>query len=98
MADLGKFVDEKFQHEIHTLNEFAVFHREFRRLENRLTKEERVSADGLNRAYEKSIHPDLWDKILFYLLDEKTPCVTREAFMVKYVREGAEHILEGFDH
>src|SRR5882724_7832212 len=97
-ADLGKFVDEKCQHEIHTLDEFATFHWEFRRLANRLTKEKRVSADGLNRAYKKSIHPELWDKILFYLSDEKTPCVKGEPFAVEYVREGAEHILEGFDH
>src|SRR5882724_5226492 len=74
------------------------FHREFRRLENRLTKEKRVSADGLNKAYEKSIHPELQDKILFYLSDEKTPCIKGETFVVKYVREGEEHILEGFDH
>src|SRR5882672_10798672 len=45
-----------------------------------------------------SIHPDLRDKILFYLSDEKTPCVKGEAFSVEQVREGAEHILEGFDH
>src|SRR5882672_6975423 len=45
-----------------------------------------------------SIHPDLWDKILFYLSDEKTPCVKGEAFSVEQVQEGAEHILEGFDH
>src|SRR5882672_181426 len=45
-----------------------------------------------------SIHPDLWDKILFYLSDEKTPCVKGEAFSVEQVREGAEHILEGFNH
>src|SRR5882724_4964044 len=63
-ADLGRFVDKKCQYEIHTLDEFAAFHREFRRLANRLTKEKRVSADGLNRAYEKSIHPELRDKIL----------------------------------
>src|SRR5882724_11027723 len=98
LADLGKFVDEKCQHEIHTLDGFTAFHREFRRLANRLTKEKRVSAEGLNRAYEKSIHPELWDKILFYLSDEKTPCVKGEPFAVEYVREGAEHILEGFDH
>src|SRR5882724_8054597 len=97
-VDLGKFVDEKCQHEIHTLDEFAVFHQEFRRLANRLTKEKRVSADGHNRAYEKSIHPELQDKILLYLSDQKTPCIKREAFVVEYVREGAEHILEGFDH
>src|SRR5882724_7409637 len=97
-ADLGNFVDEKCQHEIHTLDEFTAFLWEFRRLANRLTKEKRVSANDLNRAYEKSIHPEFQDKILFYLSDEKTPCVKGEAFMVEYVREGAEHILEGFDN
>src|SRR5467141_3819396 len=45
-----------------------------------------------------SIHPDLQDKILFYISDEKTPCVKGEAFSVKQVWEGAEHILEGFNH
>jgi len=79
------------------LDEFAVFHQEFRRLETQLAKEKRVSADGLNRSYVKTINPELWDKILFYFLDEKTPCIKGEAFSVKYVREGAEHILEGFD-
>jgi len=63
-----------------------------------LAKEKRVSANGLNRAYERSIHPDLQDKILYYLLDEKTPCIKGEAFAIEHVREGAEHILEGFDH
>ena len=47
------------------MDEFTAFHQEFRRLANRLSKEKRVSADGLNRAYEKSIHPELQDKILF---------------------------------
>jgi len=98
LVDLGKFVDEKCQHEIHTLDEFTAFHQEFRRLANRLTKEKRVNANGLNRAYEKSIHPELRDKILSYLSDEKTPCIKGEAFAVEYVREGAEHILEDFDH
>ena len=40
-ADMEKFVDEKCQQEIHTLDEFTVFHWEFRRLANRLTKEKR---------------------------------------------------------
>jgi len=71
-----------------------VFHWEFRRLANRLTKEKRVSADGLNRALKKAFILSSGDKILFYLSDEKTPCVKGEAFVVEYVREGAEHILE----
>jgi len=92
LADLGRFIDEKSKQELHTLDDFAIFHWEFRRLATRLAKEKRVSADGLNRTFKKSIHPELWDKILFYLSDEKTLCVKGEAFVVKYVREGAEHI------
>src|SRR5882672_7732863 len=33
-----------------------------------------------------------------FISDEKTPCVKGEAFEVEHVREGDEHILEGFDH
>jgi len=95
-ADQGRFINEISKQEIHTLDYFATFHQEFRRLATRLEK--RVSVDGLNKAYKKSIHPKLQDKILFYFSDEKTPCVKGEAFTVEYVREGAEHILEGFDH
>src|SRR5882724_2074870 len=97
-ADLGKFVDKKCQHEIHTLDEFALFHQEFRRLANRLTKEKRVSADGLNRAYEKSIHPELQDKSCSIYWTKRHLGIKGEASAVEYVREGAEHILEGFDH
>src|SRR5882672_8783886 len=97
-ADLSLFVDEKSKQEIHTLDKYAAFHREFRRLATQLAKEKCIGVDSLNRAYKMSIHPDLRDKILFYLLDEKTPCVKGEAFSVKQVWEGAEHILEGFDH
>jgi len=43
-----------------------------------------------------SIHPDLQDKILFYL-QMRRPQVKREVFAVEHVREGAEHILEGFN-
>src|SRR5882672_6715049 len=98
LADLGLFVDEKSKQEIHTLDKYVAFHREFRRLATWLAKEKQVRVNGLNRAYEMSIHPDLRDKILFYLSDKKTPCVKGEAFSVEQVQEGAEHILEGFDH
>ena len=49
-ADLGKSVNEKSKQEIHTLDAFAAFCWEFRRLETRLAKEKRVSDDSLNRA------------------------------------------------
>jgi len=55
LADLGKFVDNKSMQEIHTLDEFATFHWELRRLTTRLAKEKRVSSESLNRAYKKFI-------------------------------------------
>jgi len=64
LADLGHFVNEKSKQEIHILDKYVAFHREFRRLATWLAKEKQVGVDGLNRAYNMSIHPDLWDKIL----------------------------------
>jgi len=58
-----------------------------------LAKEKRVSANGLSREYKRSIHPDLHDKILFHLSDEKNLFVKGEAFAVEHVREGAKHTL-----
>jgi len=43
LADLGRYIDEKSKQEIHTLEEFATFHWEFRRLATRLAKEKIVS-------------------------------------------------------
>jgi len=58
-ANLDIFVEKKSNQEIHTLDKYATFHREFRRLATRLAKEKRVSVDGLNREYERCIHPEL---------------------------------------
>jgi len=66
-------------------------------LATHLAKEKKIPDFCLNKAYENSIHPDLHDKILFYLHDEKTPHERGEAFEVKQVREAAKHILAGFD-
>jgi len=65
LVDLGRFINEKSKQEIHTLDYFTAFHQGFIRLETRRAKEKRVSADGLNRAYEERIHPELQHKILF---------------------------------
>jgi len=63
-----------------------------------LTKEKNILTFYLNQAYEKSIHPDLCDNILFYLHDEKIPHKRGEVFMVEQVRDAAEHFLAGFDY
>jgi len=67
-------------------------------LETCLEKEKNIPDFCLNKAYESSIHPDLRNKILFYLHDEMTPHEREEAFEVKQVREVAEHILSGFNY
>ena len=61
-------------------------------------KKRRTPDFCLNKAYKSSIHPNLHNKILFYLHDEKTPHKRGEAFKVKQVREVAEHILAGFGY
>src|SRR5882724_4038699 len=97
-ADLDIFTEEKSKQEILTLYDYALFHREFRRLATRLEKEKNIPDFCLNKAYESSIHPDLRDKILFYLHDKKTLHERGKAFEVKQVREAAEHILSGFNY
>jgi len=67
-------------------------------LATQLEKEKNIPDFCLNKAYESSIHPDLHDKILFYLHNEKTPHERGKAFEVKQVREAAEHILSGFNY
>jgi len=47
LADLGRFINDKSKQEIHNLDDFTMFHWEFRRLATRLAKEKRVSADVL---------------------------------------------------
>src|SRR5882724_9222729 len=98
LADLDIFAKEKSKQEILTLDDYTLFHREFRRLATRLEKEKNIPDFCLNKAYESSIHPDLHDMILFYLHDKKTPHERGEAFEVKQVREAAKHILSGFDY
>src|SRR5882724_5169140 len=95
-ADLDVFAEEKSKQEILTLDDY--FHLEFRRLATCLEKEKNILDFCLNKAYESSIHPNLRDKILFYLHDEKTPHERGEAFEVKEVSEVAKHILSGFDY
>jgi len=98
LANLEAFSEEKSKQEIHTLNNYALFHREFRRLATCQAKEKKILDFCLNKPYENSIHPDLCDEILFYLHDKKTPHERGEAFEVKQVREAAKHILAGFNY
>ena len=63
-----------------------------------LEKEKNIPDFCLNKAYESSILPNLCDKILFYLHDEKTLHERGLAFEVRQVREAAKHILSGFDY
>jgi len=67
-------------------------------LEACLAEEKKIPDFSLNKAYDNSLHPDLHDKILFYLHDEKTLHERGKAFEVKQVREVAKHILSGLDY
>jgi len=49
-ADLEDFSEEKSKQEIHTLNNYALFHREFRRLATCLAKEKKIPDFCLNKA------------------------------------------------
>jgi len=77
---------------------YGLFHPEFRGLATHLAKEKKIPDFCLNKAYKNSIHPDLCDKILFYLHDKKPLHERGKAFEVKQVREAVEHILAGFDY
>ena len=77
LANLDIFVKKKSNWEIHTLDEYATFHKEFRRLATQLAKEKRVSADGLNRALKGA--STLIYGTRFYITSQmKIPLVSRE--------------------
>jgi len=63
LADLEALSEEKSKQEIHTLNDYALFHQEFRRLATCLAKEKKIPEFCLNKAYENSIHPILHKKV-----------------------------------
>ena len=70
---LDIFIDEKSHQAICSPAEFAMFNQEFRRI--RLVTEGRTSPQELQKAYMKSVNPDLHKKIIIYLISEKAPHV-----------------------
>ena len=58
-ADMEVFAEEKSKQEIHTLNNYALFRQEFRRLATCLAKEKKTLNLCLNKAYKNRIHPNL---------------------------------------
>src|SRR5882672_4913161 len=96
-ADLGKFTDEKSQQEIQTLDDLLPFTRSLGDWRiDWLRKRGSVPMDSTG-CMRKASTLSYGTKFCF-ISDEKTPCVKGEAFEVEHVREGDEHILEGFDH
>ena len=63
----------------------------------RLVTEGRTSPQELQKAYTKSINPDLRKKIVIYLISEKAPHVEGEPYSIEQVRGRAEYILKGSD-
>src|SRR5882724_4601915 len=70
-ADLDVFAKEKSKQEILTLDDYALFHREFRRLATRLEKEKNILDFCLNKAYESNIHPDLCERSCFTCMTKR---------------------------
>ena len=96
-AILDIFIDEKFRQAIWTPVEFATFNQEFRRITATLVAEGRTSEVELQKAYTKSINPDLRKKIVIYLISEKAPHIEGEPYLIEQVRSGTEYILKGCD-
>ena len=94
-AILDVFIDEKSLQAIWTPAEFAMFNREFRRITATLVAEGWTSEVELQNAYTKSINPDLWKKIVIYLISEKAPHIEGELYSNEQVRSAAEYILKG---
>ena len=96
-AILDIFIDKKFCQAIQTPAEFSMFNREFRRITATLVAEGQMSKVKLQKAYTKSINPDLQKKIVIYLISEKALHVEGELYLIEQVRSAVEYILKGCD-
>ena len=52
---LNTFIEERSQQPIHSLDEFATYNWDFRRISGRLAREGHTNPDKLRKAYTKSI-------------------------------------------
>ena len=59
LADLDKFIEEHAHQNISSLPEFASFNQQFRRITYRLLASNRVCPLEVQKAYTKSIDPEL---------------------------------------
>ena len=84
-ADLDKFIEEHSYQMISSLSEFSSFNQQFRRLTNCLLASNRVCQLEVQKAYTKSIDPELCRLIHIYLTTEKVPHISGEPYMVEQV-------------
>ena len=91
-ADLDKFIEEHSHWNISSLPEFASFNRQFRRLTSHLLASGRVCQLEVQKAYMKSLNPELRRILHIYLVTEKVPHVTGEAYTVEQVQIGRAHV------
>ena len=80
-----------------SLSEFASFNRQFRWLTYHLLASNRVCQLEVQKAYTKSIHPELHWLIHIYLVTEKVSHISGESYTVEQVRDAAEYIFRGSD-
>ena len=92
---LDVFIDKKSHQPIRTPVEFATFNREFRRITATLVAKGWTSEVELQKAYTKSINPDLWKKIVIYIISEKALHIEGEPYLIEQVMSAAEYLLKG---
>src|SRR6266481_7189367 len=97
LVDLDKFIKEHSHWSILSLSEFASFNQQFRRLTYFLLASNCVCRLEVQKAYTKSIDPELLRLIHIYLVTEKVPHIMGEPYTVEQVREAAEYVFEGND-
>src|SRR6266481_38071 len=96
-VELDKFIEEHSHRNILSLSDFASFNRRFRRITYCLLASNCVCLLEVQKAYTKSIHPELRQLIHIYLVTEKVPHIRGEPYTVEQVREAAEYIFKGSD-
>ena len=84
-ADLDKFIEEHSHRKMLSLSEFALFNQQFRWLTYRLLASNRVCQLEVQKAYTKSIHPELRRLIHIYLVTKKVSHISGESYMVEQV-------------
>src|SRR5882724_8785941 len=93
LAKLDKFIEEHSCQKLSFLSEFSTFNQQFRWLTYQLLASNHVSQLEVQKAYTKSINPELCRMIHIYLATKRVPHIKGEPYTVEQVREVAEYLI-----